>query len=193
MSANKNSVVGGFARAVFIVLCLGVMLFVDWLAGDSLTNRLGIEPRSLGGLDGMLFAPALHGRLWPLPRRTPCRLIVLLGLLFANSNYKPWRSLGIVWVLGGLGTWVIGRPDSNHIGASIVIFGLVTFLILVSVFLRSWRSAVVSSVVLLFYGGIFMDVLPPLLNSSMKENVSWEGHLSGAISGAIAAWWVRKK
>jgi membrane associated rhomboid family serine protease len=120
-------------------------------------------------------------------------LIVLLGLLFGNSNYKPWRSLGIVWLLGGLGTWLIGRPDSNHIGASIVIFGLVTFLIFVSVFLRSWRSAVVSSVVLIFYGGILLDVLPPLLNSGMREKVSWEGHLSGAIAGAIAAWRVRKK
>ena len=85
MSANKNSVVGGFARAVFIVLCLGMMLFVDWLAGDSLTNRLGIKPRSLGGLDGMLFAPALHGSLGHyLANAAP--LIVLLGLLFGNRT-----------------------------------------------------------------------------------------------------------
>jgi membrane associated rhomboid family serine protease len=192
MSTNKNSVAGGFARSFFIVLCLGVMLFVDWLTGDSLTKQFGIEPRSLGGLDGMLFAPALHGsRDHYLANAAP--LIVLLGLLFANSNYKPWRSLCIVWFLGGLGTWLIGRPDSNHIGASIVIFGLVTFLIIVSVFLQSWRSALVSSVVLIFYGGILLDVLPPLLNNSMKENVSWEGHLSGAISGAIAAWRLQKK
>jgi membrane associated rhomboid family serine protease len=140
----------------------------------------------------MLFAPFLHGDFGHyISNAMP--MIVLLGLLFANSNYKPWRSLGIVWLLGGLGTWLIGRPDSNHIGASIVIFGLVTFLIFVSVFLRSWRSAVVSSVVLIFYGGILMDVLPPLLNSGMREKVSWEGHLSGAIAGAIAAWRVRKK
>ena len=192
MSANKNSVVGGFARAIFIVLCLGVMLFVDWLAGDSLTNRLGIKPRSIGGLDGTLFAPALHGSLGHyLANAMP--MIVLLGLLFANSNYKPWRSLSIVWLLGGLGTWVIGRPDSNHIGASIVIFGLVTFLVFASVFLRSWRSAIISTVVLFLYGGIFMGILPPLLNSSMRENISWEGHLSGAVAGLIAAWWVREK
>jgi len=192
MSANKNSVVGGFARAIFIVLCLGVMLFVDWLAGDSLTNRLGIKPRSIGGLDGTLFAPALHGSLGHyLANAMP--MIVLLGLLFANSNYKPWRSLSIVWLLGGLGTWVIGRPDSNHIGASIVIFGLVTFLIFASVFLRSWRSAIISTVILFLYGGLFIGILPPLLNSSMRENISWEGHLSGAVAGLIAAWWVGKK
>ena len=192
MSANKNGVFGGFSRAVFIVICISMILFVDWFTDDSLTKQLGIKPRSLGGLDGILFAPALHGSLGHyLANAAP--LIVLLGLLFANSNYKPWRSLSIVWLLGGLGTWLIGRPDSNHIGASIVIFGLVTFLIFASLFLRSWRSALVSTVVLLFYGGIFLNVLPPLLNSGIKENVSWEGHLSGTIAGAIAAWRVRKK
>mgnify|MGYP006396237631 FL=1 len=192
MNANKNSVLGGFLRAALFVLGLGAVLLVDTLSGDSLTNRLGIEPRSLGGLDGMLFAPFLHGDFGHyLSNAMP--MIVLLGLLFANSNYKPWRSLGIVWLLGGLGTWVIGRPDSNHIGASIVIFGLVTFLIFASVFLRSWRSAIISTVVLFLYGGIFMGILPPLLNSSMRENISWEGHLSGAVAGLIAAWWVRKK
>jgi membrane associated rhomboid family serine protease len=88
---------------------------------------------------------------------------------------------------------LIGRPNSTHIGASIVIFGLVTFLICAAFFLRSWRSATVSTVVLFLYGGIFLSVLPPLLNSSMRENISWEGHLSGAIAGAIAAWMIRKK
>jgi len=191
MSANKNSVIGGFARAAVFVLCLGVVLLVDTLSGDSLTRRLGIEPRVIHGLDGMLFAPLLHGDIGHyLSNAMP--MIVLLGLLFANSNYKPWRSLGIVWLLGGLGTWLIGRPGSTHIGASIVIFGLVAFLIVASFALRSWRSAVVSAVVLFFYGGIFLGVLPPLLNSSLQEKISWEGHLSGAVAGVIAAWRIRR-
>jgi len=192
MSANKNSVLGGFARATVFVICLGIVLLFDSLTGDSLTRHFGIEPRTINGLDGMLFAPFLHGDLGHyLSNAMP--MIVLLGLIFANRNYKPWRSLSIVWLLGGLGTWLIGRPGSTHIGASIVIFGLVTFLIFASVFLRSWRSAVVSTVVLFFYGGIFISILPPLLNSSMRENVSWEGHFSGAIAGIIAAWLVRRK
>ncbi len=192
MSVNKKSVLGGFSRAAVFVLCLGIVLLVDTFTGDSLTRRFGIEPRSLAGLDGVLFAPLLHGDFGHyLSNAMP--MIVLLGLLFANSNYKPWRSLGIVWLLGGLGTWLLGRTGSTHIGASIVIFGLVTFLLFASLFLRSWRSAIVSSVVLFFYGGIFLNVLPPLLNSSMRENISWEGHLSGAIAGVIAAWRVRVK
>ena len=89
-------------------------------------------------------------------------------------------------MLGGLGTWLIGETNSTHIGASIVIFGLVAFLICAAFFLRSWRSAVVSSVVLFLYGGIFLNILSPLLKS-VEDNISWEGHLSGAIGGAIAA------
>ena len=154
MGSNKNTVIGGFARAAVFVLCLGVVLLVDTLSGDSLTRRLGIEPRVIHGLDGMLFAPLLHGDLGHyLSNAMP--MIVLLGLLFANSNYKPWRSLGIVWLLGGLGTWLIGRPGSTHIGASIVIFGLVAFLIVASFALRSWRSAGCPP------GGVFLYGGPP--------------------------------
>lgn len=189
---SRSNIFRGFSRAALFILALGVVLLVDSLSRDLFTRHFGIQPRELNGLDGVLFAPLLHGDIGHyLSNALP--MIVLLGLLFANRNYRPVQSLAIVWLLGGLGTWVIGRPDSTHIGASIVIFGLVTFLIFASVFLRSWRSAIISTAVLFLYGGIFMGILPPLLNSSMRENISWEGHLSGAIAGLIAAWWVRKK
>ncbi len=189
---TRNNIIGGFSKAALFILALGLVLLVDTLTRDLFTQHLGIQPRDLNGLDGVLFAPLLHGDLGHyLSNALP--MIVLLGLLFANRNYRPVQSLAIVWLLGGLGTWLIGRPNSTHIGASIVIFGLVTFLIFASLFLRSWRSAVVSTVVLFLYGGIFLSVLPPLLNSSMRENISWEGHLSGAIAGALTAWMIRKK
>ena len=189
---SRSNIIGGFSKAALFILALGLVLAIDSITNDFFTNHLGIEPRKIGGLDGVLFAPFLHGDLGHyLSNALP--MIVLLGLLFANRNYRPVQSLAIVWTLGGLGTWLIGRPNSTHIGASIVIFGLGAFLICAAFFLRSWRSAAVSTVVLFLYGGIFLNVLPPLLNSSMRENISWEGHLSGAIGGAIAAWMIRKK
>ena len=182
----------GFLRAAIFMVVVGAIHVVDTLTGDFLSNRLGVIPRHLWGLDGVLFSPLLHGdfghyfaNLLPM--------VVLLGLLFANPNYKPWHTLVLIWLLSGIGTWLIGRPVSNHIGASGVIFGLVTFLVTAAVILRSWRSAIISAVVFLMYGGILFGALPPLLNSSMEANISWEGHLSGAIGGIIAAWRIRRK
>ena len=182
----------GFLRAAIFMAVVGAIHVVDTLTGDFLSNRLGVIPRHLWGLDGVLFSPLLHGdfghyfaNLLPM--------VVLLGLLFANPNYKPRQTLMLIWLLSGIGTWLIGRPVSNHIGASGVIFGLVTFLVTAAVILRSWRSAIISAVVFLMYGGILFGALPPLLNSSMEANISWEGHLSGAIGGIIAAWRIRRK
>ena len=182
----------GFLRAAIFMAVVGAIHVIDTLTGDFLSNRLGVIPRHLWGLDGVLFSPLLHGdfghyfaNLLPM--------VVLLGLLFANPNYKPWHTLVLIWLLSGIGTWLIGRPVSNHIGASGVIFGLVTFLVTAAVILRSWRSAIISAVVFLMYGGILFGALPPLLNSRMEANISWEGHLSGAIGGIIAAWRIRRK
>ncbi|MUM30704.1 rhomboid family intramembrane serine protease, partial [Mycolicibacterium sp. CBMA 361] len=94
----------------------------------------------------------------------------------------------IVWILGGFGTWLIGnigaRPgvESVHIGASGLIFGWLTFLIVFGFFTRrAWQIAV-GVVVLFVYGGVLWGALPGTFG------VSWQGHLCGGIAGVIAAY-----
>lgn len=181
----------GFIRAAIFMVVVGAVLTLDTLTGDFFSNRLGIIPRNLSGIDGILCSPLLHADLGHyIANLLP--MVVLIGLLFANPNYKPWRSIVLIWFLSGVGTWIIGRVDSNHIGASGVIFGLVTFLSTASFFLRSWLSAIISGLVLFLYQGILFGALPPIINSNMAENISWEAHLSGAVGGVIAAWGIRK-
>ena len=182
----------GFIRSAVFMLAVGAVLTLDIITADFFSERLGIIPRSLSGIDVILCSPLLHAdfghyisNLFPM--------VILLGLLFSNQSYKPWRSLILIWFLSGVGTWIIGRAGSNHIGASGVIFGLVTFLSTASFFLRSWVSAIISGAVLFLYQGILFGALPPIINSNMAENISWEAHLSGAIGGVIAAWGIRKK
>ena len=136
----------GFIRSAVFMLAVGAVLTLDIITGDFFSERLGIIPRSLSGIDGILCSPLLHAdfghyisNLFPM--------VILLGLLFSNQSYKPWRSLILIWFLSGVGTWIIGRAGSNHIGASGVIFGLVTFLSTASFFLRSWVSAIISGAV----------------------------------------------
>ncbi len=143
-------------------------------------HSYGILPRTLSGLPGILFSPFLHSGFRHLAANS-LPLFVMLVLLLPNREYKPYPSLAWIWLGSGLGTWLIGRGHAVHIGASSVIFGLAAFLIVAGFQVRSWRSVAVAVFVLLLYGGIFYGVLP------QSGPVSWEGHLAGAVTGAILA------
>lgn len=165
--------------ALFLLLGLGAVLHLD-------LARFGIIPRSQAGLPGILFGPLLHANLHHLLANA-LPLFVLLVLLLSNPAYHPYGTLAFIWLASGLGTWLIGRGDAVHIGASSVIFGLAAFLIVAGFLMRSWLSAFVAIFVFLFYGGIFYGVLP------QNGPISWEGHLCGAVAGVFAAIVQRKK
>ena len=143
-------------------------------------DTLGIVPRDVVGLRGILFAPLLHANFAHLAANA-LPLVVLMSLLGADSKNRPAAALTWIWVLSGLGTWLIGRGGSIHLGASSLIFGIASFLITAGVFARSWRAVAVALLVLIFFGGIFYGVLP------QDRRISWEGHLCGAVAGVWAA------
>ncbi len=140
----------------------------------------GIWPRTMWGLVGIVFSPLLHAHAAHLMANA-APLFVLLILLFWDKHYYPERTLGLIWLASGVGTWLIGRTDSVHIGASSIIYGLVTYLIVSGLLMRSWRSVLVSLLVLFLYGGAIYGILP------QRGPISWEGHLSGALAGFWAA------
>ena len=156
-----------------------LITFLDWLLPMDL-RTLGIAPRTARGLVGILLSPLLHLGLAHLTANA-LPLLVLLVILFGQRHYAPERTLGWVWVGSGLGTWLIGRGDAVHIGASALIYGLVVYLIAAGWWRRNWRSMVVAGVVLVLYGGALYGVLP------QGGIVSWEGHLAGAITGFLVA------
>ena len=86
----------------------------------------------------------------------------------------------------GLGTWLIGAPNSVHIGASGVVFGYFGYLLLRGYFDRSAFSITASMLVILFYGSFLWGVLPN------QPGVSWEGHLFGFLGGCLSAWLLSK-
>jgi membrane associated rhomboid family serine protease len=158
---------------LFLVKAIEVVLHLH-------LQRFGILPRTQVGLPGILFSPLLHANLGHLVANA-VPLFVLLVLLLGNREYHPYRTLALIWVGSGLGTWLIGRGQAIHIGASGIIFGLAAFLIVAGFRVRSWRSAAAAIVVFVFYGGIFYGVLP------RAGPVSWEGHLCGALAGVVVA------
>ena len=94
---------------------------------------------------------------------------------------------GITMLVGGLGVWIFGVPGSIHIGASILIFGYLGFLLLRGYFQRNFASILLSLVVGVLYGGTVWGVLPS------QPGISWQGHLFGFIGGIIAARMIAKE
>jgi membrane associated rhomboid family serine protease len=98
----------------------------------------------------------------------------------------------IIWIVGGLGTWLLGDIDgcpldTNHIGASGLVFGWLGFLLVFGWLTRHLWWIAVSLVVMFVYGGILWGAIPSLRGCG---GVSWQGHLSGAVAGVLAAFWL---
>ncbi|SKF89503.1 peptidase, S54 family [Mycobacteroides abscessus subsp. massiliense] len=178
-------VTGGILVASFVAL-LYVVEGIDSVTGHRLDEN-GIRPLETDGLDGVLFAPLLHANWGHLVANTVPALV--LGFLAAAAGVGRFLlATAIIWLLGGVGTWLIGNIGSpyetNHIGASGLIFGWLTYVIVRGFFNRSVGQILIGVVVLVLYGGVLWGVLPG------QFGVSWQGHLSGAVAGVLAAYWL---
>lgn len=142
-------------------------------------EQFGLRPRELGGLTGIVAMPFLHGGLGHLMGNT-VPLLVLLSLLALREDPTLSRVVSIA-VLGGIILWLFGR-SAIHIGASGLVFGLATYLIVAGWRERTFSAVAVAAVVALFYGGTLVSGVLPLW-----RGVSWDGHLAGVIAGAIVA------
>ncbi|RZL83515.1 MAG: rhomboid family intramembrane serine protease [Rhodococcus sp. (in: high G+C Gram-positive bacteria)] len=161
-------------------MLLYVIEIVDVLSDERL-ERNGVEPRSIDGLWGILFAPVLHDD-WAHLFANTIPLLVLGFLVLLSGIARGLAATGIIWVVGGLGTWLTGGTYSNHIGASVLIFGWLAYLLVRGVFARSLGQILVGVVVFVVYGSLLWGVLPS------APGVSWQGHLFGAVGGVVAAW-----
>jgi len=162
------------------------VLWVSEIVDTVLDNRLdaeGIRPGSTAGLSGIIFAPLLHGGFAHLIANTLPLLV--LGFLVLLAGVRRWLAVtAIVWIVGGVGTWLFAGSGTVHLGASGLVFGWLTYLVLRGLFTRNATQILVGVVVFLVYGGLLLGVLPG------QPGISWQGHLFGALGGVLAAWWL---
>jgi membrane associated rhomboid family serine protease len=179
--------VGGATILTFVALLYLVEL-IDQLTGHSLDAN-GIRPLESDGLWGIVFGPILHANWQHLMANTIPLLVLGFLMTLAGLSRFVWAT-AIVWILGGLGTWLIGDIGSNcgptdHIGASGLIFGWLAFLMVFGIFVRRFWDIVIGLAVLVVYGGVLLGAMPVL---GRCGGVSWQGHLCGAIAGVVAAY-----
>ena len=142
-------------------------------------NFLGIYPRKIEGLRGIIFSPFIHGDIKHLFNNS-IPLVVLTTALFYFYRGIRWKVLVYGLLLTGLFTWIIGRP-SLHIGASGVIYMLTSFLLFKGIFSKQYQLTALSFAVIFIYGSFIWYIFPT------DPKISWEGHLSGFIVGLLFA------
>jgi membrane associated rhomboid family serine protease len=94
--------------------------------------------------------------------------------------------LPAVYVGPGIAVWLLGR-DSIHIGASGLVYGLVTYVFVAGLLRRDRRAIAASLLVSFMYGALVWGVLP------IKLGVSWETHLAAALIGVVLALLLRRR
>ncbi len=105
----------------------------------------------------------------------------ILGGLICLQDRKLFVEVSLIIIIGsGLALWLLGRP-AVHAGASSLIFGYFGFLLASGWYAKDLQSIVIALVVLIFYGGMIIGILP------LRAYVSWEGHLFGLLAGILAA------
>jgi membrane associated rhomboid family serine protease len=163
----------------FSVLLLWVVFWVE-VRFHADFGEWGIYPRTLEGLRGIVFSPFIHGNMEHLYNNS----IPLLILLVALRYFYREQSLNVVGfgiLVSGFLTWIIGR-ESYHIGASGLIYVLVSFIFFKGMRTKYYRLVALSLLVVMVYGSMVWYVFP-----NVKEGISWEGHLAGLITGFVFA------
>jgi len=140
----------------------------------------GIFPREWDGLIGIVSAPFIHGS-WQHLISNSVPLFVTTTIIYFFYKRVALPSYFLIYLLSGAAVWIFGR-SVYHIGASGVVYGLISFIFGSGVFRRNIKSIILALIVTVLYSGYLQGVLP------LKEGISWESHLLGGIVGLLVAW-----
>ena len=164
-----------------ILIFVGIIWLVFILDRFLPLEKLGLIPRDIGGLFGIVTMTFLHGDFAHIMSNF-VPLVVML-LLLAGSRANSIVIVISIIALGGTLLWLFGRGNTLHIGASLLVFGLAVFLIVSGILEKRMVPMLISFFVAITYGGILLSGIAP-----WQQGVSWDGHLFGGIGGGLAAW-----
>ena len=177
---SRSPVVQAAQLVIVVLVSMWVIEVVDALFLDEGLDQHGIIPRSWGGLDGILWAPFLHGGFGHLLANS--LPFLALGGFIALEGPRRWVAVTVfVMVLGGAATWVFAR-SAVHIGASGLVFGYAGFLLVAGFVEKSIKGITVAIIVGVLFGGMVLRGITPV-----SSWVSWESHLFGLVAGVVAA------
>jgi len=171
------------AKTATIPVMIMWIIHIVKLTGNFQWGKWGVFPRQIEGVYGIITAPWIHGD-FPhlLSNSVPVFFLTTLILFFYQR--VAVTSLIMLYLLTGALVWVFARPV-YHIGASGVVYAMVSFVFWNGIFRRNMKSVVLALVVTVMYSGYFAGIVPG------EVGISWESHLLGAISGIIVSFFMK--
>lgn len=165
-----------------------VIFWIFWFLPNQfhvdLNRYVGLYPRTISGMLGIIFSPLLHGSFIHLLKNT-APFIVLSGMILYFYPKVALRVFLIIYVGTGLAVWLFGR-NAYHVGSSGLIYGFAAYLFFSGIFRRSVPAMALSLTVMLLYGASMLEGVLPI-----KAHISWESHSAGLFTGILSAWYFR--
>lgn len=183
-NTNQQIDFSSILKALVFVLSIW-LVYIFELTFDFNFNKFGVLPRSFLGLRGIFFSPFIHSNTNHLLSNSLPSL-VLISSLFIFYKDVAYKVLICGGFTTGFITWLIAR-ESYHIGASGIVYLLFSFIFFSGIIKKHYSLVALSLTIIFLYGSMVWYVLP------LKDEISWEGHLSGFIVGLIFAIFYRKK
>ncbi len=170
---------------VSFVFVLWVVMAIEWSSGIDF-SRLGIYPRTLHGIIGIITGPLIHGDIFHLISNS--LPFLLLGFLLFYFYHRIATEIFIwIYLVTGFWTWILAR-NAYHIGVSGIVYGMAAFLFFSGLIRKSKQLMTISGIIIVMYGGMIYGIFPEMV----EANVSWESHLAGGLAGILLAVFFRK-
>lgn len=172
-----------YKRFILSLFPPAIILFFVWLVrlfeiADGIDlYYLGILPRRIYGLIGILTSPFIHANFNHLINNS-VPFFFLLTAIFYFYQKVAWRVLLISYLATGSLVWLMARP-SYHIGASGLVYSFASFLFFSGIVRRNVNLLAISMLVIFLYGSMVWGIFP------YKPEMSWESHLIGMTTGAL--------
>ena len=176
---ERSARTNGLLVVAVMVAIMWLLEIVDVIAGHRL-DAYGIEPRSAEGLPEVVSAPFLHLGFAHLVSNT-VPFAVMGAAIALGGAVRVLLVTAIVTLVSGLGVWLIAPAGTTTLGASGLVFGYATYLLLRGVFNRSVLEIAIGLVVGAVWGTALLGGLLP------QEGISWQAHFFGAVGGVLAA------
>jgi len=152
-------------------------------------HQLGVLPKTWSHIWGIFTMPLIHSHQdFKHILNNSIPFFLLTTLLFYSYRKIALKVFVFSWIMTGLGVWLFAKNNGAvHIGMSGMIYALAGFLFTSGVIRQYLPLQALSMFIIFMYGSLIWGIFPT------NQHISWEGHLSGLVSGVFLAFiWKQK-